>query len=189
MNKQKIKRLTVEYGGQWSYQHVQRVLNLIRLLGEGMNYDAEAVWYAAYLHDWGAFPQFNPDRVELGHEIRSRQVAETMLAGMELPDRSKKIILEAIENHDYRSDNRSQFMEAALLRDADFLDFLGFIGIAREFARGPKDMKECCKQAVARRDGVLNKLTLPRAKEMAAVRLAEMNDFLERLKQESFGYL
>ena len=59
------------YGGSWIFNHVQRVLNLIKIIGADINYDEEAIWYATYLHDWGACPQFNPEKVELGHELRS----------------------------------------------------------------------------------------------------------------------
>jgi len=29
---------------------------LIKIIGENINYDEEALWYATYLHDWGACP-------------------------------------------------------------------------------------------------------------------------------------
>jgi uncharacterized protein len=187
--KNKVESLTIEYGGPWIFNHVQRVLNLIKIIGENINYDEEATWYATYLHDWGACPQFNPEKVELRHELRSRRVAETILSDCELSDSTKNIIFEAIENHDYRTCNHINYIETTLLREADFLDFLGTIGIAREFARGPKDLKICYEQVIARRDGVINKLTLPKAKRIAEIRVVKMNEFLELLTKESFGYL
>lgn len=186
--KRKIRSLTIEYGGTWVLNHIQRVLSIIKIIGEDINYDEEAIWYAAYLHDWGALPAFNPEKMELGHEVRSRIVAESILSDSELDIHTKSIIFEAIENHDYRTCNQTKYIETTLLRDADLLDFLGMIGIAREFARGPKDIKECYKQAIARRDGVINKLTLPKAKMIAEIRISKMNEFLELLEQESFGY-
>jgi HD superfamily phosphodiesterase len=186
--KNKIKNLTLEYGGSWGFDHVQRVLSLIKIIGENVDYNEGAVWYSTYLHDWGAFPNFNPEKGELGHEVRSRRVAETILSESELTSSIKNIIFEAIENHDYRTCRQTKYIETTLLRDADFLDFLGIIGIAREFARGPKDIKECYKHTIARRDAVINKLTLPKAKMIAEIRLSKMNEFLELLEQESFGY-
>lgn len=184
-----IEKLTLEYGGKWSYEHVQRLLNLIKIIGGNINYNTKAIYYATYLHDWGAFPKFNPDLVEQGHEVRSRKIAEQILSDSELSSQTKDIIFEAIENHDYRTNNQTKYIETTLLRDADFLDFLGIIGIAREFARGPKDIKECCNSAIIRRDGVINKLTLDKSKEIANIRLSEMNKFIELLKQESFGHM
>lgn len=91
-------------------------------------------------------------------------------------DSTKNIIFETVENHDYRTCNPINYIETALLRDADFLDFLGTIGIAREFARGSKALKKCCEQVIARRDGVINKLTLPKAKGIAEIRVLKMNN-------------
>lgn len=186
--KNKIKNLTIEYGGSWGFDHVQRVLSLIKIIGENVDYNEEVVWYSTYLHDWGAFPKFNPEKVELGHEVRSREVAETILSESELTSSIKNIIFESIENHDYRTCHQTKYIETTLLRDADFLDFLGIIGIAREFARGPKDIKECYKHVIARRDAVINKLVLPKSKMIAKTRISRMNEFLELLKKESFGY-
>lgn len=187
--KNKIENLTLEYGGSWIYNHVQRLLNTIKIIGEGIDYNEEAIWYAAHLHDIGAFAPYNPEKIELGHEIRSRQAAEIILADSNLDSKTKDIIFEAIENHDYRSENKSKYIEAVLLREADFLDFIGTIGIAREFARGPKDVKECCNMIFARRDGVIDKFTLPKAKELTKIRLAKMDEFFKTLQQESFGFL
>lgn len=183
----KIKKLTIEYGGQWGFDHVQRLLNLIKIIGEGIDYDEEVIYYATYLHDWGAFPKFNPEGIEREHEVRSQKAAEKILADSELNFSTKSIIFDAIINHDYRTGSKTEHIETTLLREADFLDFLGIIGIAREFARGPRDIKECWNQVLLRRDGVIDKFTLPKSKEIAKIRCDEMDEFINKLKQESFG--
>jgi len=79
--------------------------------------------------------------------------------------------------------------EALLLREADMLEFLGMIGMAREFARGPKNVETCYKRILSRRDGIRERFTLPRAQEIARVRLERMEISLGWLVEESFGVM
>ena len=53
--------------------------------------------------------------------------------------------------------------EALLLREADMLEFLGMMGMAREFARGPKNVETCYKRILSRRKDIQGRFTLPRA--------------------------
>ena len=54
IDRNEIARLTEEYGGEWGMNHTRRLLELISIIGEGMDYNNEAIWLAAHLHDWGA---------------------------------------------------------------------------------------------------------------------------------------
>ena len=86
----------------------------------------------------------------------------------------KEILLETIELHDYRDMRPTRSNEALLLREADRLEFLGMMGMAREFARGPKNVETCYKQILSRRKDIQGRFTLPRAQEIAQVRLERM---------------
>jgi hypothetical protein len=143
---------------------------------------------AVYLHDWGAFPKYIQKGVE--HAIRSRQVVETeILPYLDLSSEQKIILLETIELHDYRDMRPAQSKEALLLREADMLEFLGMIGMARDFARGPRNVETCYKRILSRRYGIQGRFTLPRAREIAQVRLERMEQSLGWLLEESFGAL
>jgi uncharacterized protein len=143
---------------------------------------------AVYLHDWGAFPKYIQKDVE--HAVRSRQVVEReILPYLDLSARQKSVLLETIELHDYRDRRSTQSKEALLLREADMLEFLGMIGMAREFARGPKNVEACYKRILSRRYGIQGRFTLPRAQEIAQVRLERMEQSLGWLLEESFGTL
>jgi HD superfamily phosphodiesterase len=143
---------------------------------------------AAYMHDWGAFAKYIQKDVE--HAVRSRQVVESdILPHLNLTATQKDILLETIELHDYRDMRPTKSNEAILLREADMLEFLGMIGMAREFARGPKNVETCYKRILSRRDGIQNRFTLPRAQEIARVRLERMKICLGWLMEESFGVL
>lgn len=188
MNISEIEKLTFEYGEGWAMAHVQRLLKLIDLIGVDLDYDVQAMQWAVYLHDWGAFPKYSQPGCE--HALRSKQVAKReILPNVDLPDKMKTIILEAIELHDFRDKRPVTSNEALLLREADFLDFLGVIGIAREFARGPKDLQKTYKQLLSRKEGIKDRFTIPNAQRIARERLARMDEFFKDLQEESFGYL
>lgn len=183
-----VVEMTRAAGDTWSFSHVRRVLKLIGLIGTGMVYDETAVTIAIYLHDWGAYPRFRQAGVE--HALRSRQVAETLvLPRMELSETTVAIILEAIEYHDYRDFRPVQSAEAVLLREADFLDFLGIMGLLREYNWGSKDVSSACRVVLERRELIRNRFTLPAAQQIAAVRLARLEQCLAWLQEESFDFV
>ena len=183
-----IIQMTREVGDDWAVAHAKRLLELIKQMGAEIPYDPQVLELAAYLHDWGAFPRYIQRDVE--HAVRSRQVVEReILPHLNLKDGQKIILLETIELHDYRDVRPTQSNEALLLREADMLEFLGMIGMAREFARGPKNVEACYKRILSRRYGIQGRFTLPRAKELAQVRLERMEQSLGWLLEESFGVL
>jgi uncharacterized protein len=183
-----LAEMTRADGDPWKLSHVHRLLKLIALIGVGMVYDETAVTIATYLHDWGAYARYQQPGVE--HALRSRQVAETMiLPRMELSETAVTIILETIEYHDYRDFRPVTSIEAVLLREADFLDFLGIIGLVREVGRGPKELASAIQRVLARREKIQDRFTLPVAQQMAAVRLARLEQCLAWLQEESFAYI
>lgn len=156
MDLNEIRELTLEYGGEWELNHVDRLLRLIEIIGEDQIYDRQLTWIAAHLHDWGAFEQYKEAGKD--HAIRSREIAEGIVEQLNLDEKRQNIILNAISEHNLRSGHCSS-IESTLLRDADNLDFLGFIGIARDFAKGPRDLKKCM-EATKKRINFFNYLTL-----------------------------
>ena len=175
-------------GENWAIAHARRLLQLIEMIAEDQIYDHQAVQWAAYLHDWGAFRQYY--QAGCDHAALSREIAESnILPRVDLSNRTKSLILEAIEQHDYRDQHPTESVEALLLREADFLDFLGVIGIAREFARRQNDLNLSYARIISRRDLIQNRFTLPKAQVIAQQRLARMNLFLADLIEEGFGNL
>jgi hypothetical protein len=140
------------------------------------------------MHDWGAFPRYIQKGVE--HAVRSRQVVEAeILPRLDLTPAQREILLETIELHDYRDMRPTKSNEALLLREADMLEFLGMIGMARDLARGPRDLQACYRRILDRRYGIQGRFTLPCAQEIARVRLERMETSLQWLLEESFGVL
>jgi HD superfamily phosphodiesterase len=183
-----IVQMTQQVGGEWAVAHARRLIELVNQIGADLSRDAHLIELAAYLHDWGAFPSYAQKDVE--HAIRSRQVVEAeILPRLDLTADQKTILLETIELHDYRDIRPPQSNEALLLREADMLEFLGMIGIARDFARGPKNVETCYKRILGRQADIRGRFTLPCAQEIAQTRLERMNQCLRWLEAESFGAL
>jgi uncharacterized protein len=188
LNLADLEAMTVADGEGWALPHVRRVLRLIQEISADLTHDAHALTIAAYLHDWGAFPRYRQPGVD--HALRSRQVAGgEILPQMDLRPAQVALILDAIERHDYRDPRPAPSTEALLLREADFLDFLGAIGFARAFAWGPNDLATCYRRIQSRRDALQDRFTLPRARELAEARLARLAQCLEWLQEEGLGEL
>ena len=183
-----IIQMTLAAGEDWAVAHAERLLRLIEQIGADIPYDEDVIELALYLHDWGAFPCYIQKDVE--HAVRSRQIVEAaILPQLELTSAQKDILLEAIELHDYRDTRVPKSNEALLLREADMLEFLGMIGMAREFARGPKNVETCYKRILSRQYGIQGRFTLPCAQQIAKVRLERMETSLQWLHEESFDIL
>ena len=183
-----IIQMTFDAGEDWAVAHAKRLIELGRQISADLPYDGQILELAAYLHDWGAFPKYTRKNVE--HAIRSRQVVETeILPYLDLTAAQKEVLLETIELHDYRDTRPVGSNEALLLREADMLEFLGMIGMARDFARGPKNVETCYKRILSRRREIEGRFTLPKAQEIACIRLERMDRCLQWLLEESFGVL
>ncbi len=183
-----IIQMTAQSGEGWALAHAKRLIELVEHIGADLPHDAYVMELAAYLHDWGAFPIHFQKDVE--HALRSRQVVESaILPRLDLTAGQKDILLEAIELHDYRDMRPTSSNEALLLREADMLELLGMIGMAREFSWGPKNVETSTKRIRSRRDGIQGRFTLLRAQQIARVRLEHMEQCLQWLEDESFGVL
>ena len=183
-----IIQMTFDVGEDWAVAHAKRLIELGREISAGVPYDPQVFALAAYLHDWGAFSKYAQRNVE--HAIRSRQVVESeIIPQLDLTPPQKDALLEAIELHDYRDTRPVTSKEALLLREADMLEFLGMIGMARDFARGPRNVEACYRRILSRRNDIQDRFTLPRAQEIASIRLQRMETSLDWLLEESFGAL
>jgi uncharacterized protein len=184
IDQNEIIQLTEEYGGQWGISHTRRLLELISIIGEGMEYNKEAVWIAAHLHDWGAYAPWAEKGVE--HALRSRQVADDFLAKRSCPAKLKARVLECIEFHHTVREQSS--LEATLLREADMLDFLGVVGVLRDFSKNARDLRKALAISQGRRNNLPGLLSLEKAKVLAGKRIQEMDELYSRFETGSFGF-
>ncbi|MDQ3124717.1 MAG: HD domain-containing protein [Pseudomonadota bacterium] len=116
----------------WGVRHSERnyVLGMALAQAEGMTVDADVLFAAAFLHDWGGIAPFAVAGTD--HAVRSVELAEPFLTGAGFPMEKFPAVRAAILGHMY--DKEPEGPEAVVLHDADALDFLGALGAARLLA-------------------------------------------------------
>jgi uncharacterized protein len=114
----------------WS--HVQRVLDLCRFIGKKEGADLLVLEIAGLLHDIGR--QGEALDKTLDHAQVSEEMAGEILEEFDLPQEKKENILHCISAHRFRKEKKPETKEAKILFDADKLDCIGAIGVARAYA-------------------------------------------------------
>lgn len=180
--KDEVVRLTGEYGGDWALNHSRRLLKLIEIIGLGLEYDQDMVWMVAHLHDWGAYAPWAQPGVD--HAQRSGQVARDFLAERGYPEDWIGRAVTCIVTHHHGDPDRP--LEAILLSDADALDFLGVVGVLRDFSKKPRVMREAYETTRRRRAALPGLLCLEKSRELAAHRIREMDELLASFEEETF---
>ncbi len=115
------------------FDHVLRVLTNAEHIGriEGANMDILRT--ATLLHDIARADQ---DQTGLEHAAEGARRARRILAEAGQATEFAEAVCQAIATHRFRIDNPPQTLEAKILYDADKLDSIGAIGVARTFAYG-----------------------------------------------------
>ncbi len=118
--------------GSHGMDHVMRVVTLCEAIGKEEHADMTILLPAALFHDIG-----RPAEKETGipHEEAGAQMAEEYLLSIRYDGERIRQICHAIRTHRYRSEKRPETLEARILSDADKLDAMGAVGIARTFIR------------------------------------------------------
>jgi uncharacterized protein len=184
IDKNEIIKMTTQYGGDWAIAHSRRLLTMIEQIGEGLSYDIEVIWLAAHLHDWGAYEPWKKNGID--HAERSTHVADFLLCDYNCDELVKDAVLDAILH--LHSSGSDYSLETILLRDADALDFLGVVGIMRDFSKNPRDLKKAYQSVRTRREILPGLLHLEKAKELAKERVKRMDALLTMFEEETFGY-
>lgn len=114
--------------------HVERVVRTARHLADLEDAALEVVVPAAWLHDCVVVPKDGPARGQASQ--RAAEAAGTFLADAGYPGQWIEPVEHAIAAHSYSADVPPQTTEAEVVQDADRLDALGAVGIARCFLVG-----------------------------------------------------
>lgn len=114
--------------------HVQRVVANARKLAQEENAQLAIVLPAAWLHDCVTIPKDAARRAEASQLAAKK--AGTFLKESGYPSAYIPAIEHAIAAHSFTAQIRPETMEAKVVQDADRLDALGAVGIARCFTVG-----------------------------------------------------
>ena len=116
--------------------HIRRVVKNVRYLTDIEDANPLVTLPSAWLHDCVAVPKDSPLRSQ-GSRLAAEAATE-FLAEISYPDELLPEVYHAIEAHSYSAAIPVRSKEAAIVQDADRLDSLGAIGIARCLLVGGK---------------------------------------------------
>ena len=137
MNKQEIltetqnyiKKTFLDEGTGHDYFHIERVVTNARKILKHEKADAFLVELAAWTHDIGDYKLHN------GID-KSDELITTFLQSIQVDDEIIKKVVEIVSQVSFSKGNQPTSIEAKIVQDADRLDAIGAIGIARAFNYG-----------------------------------------------------
>lgn len=172
----------------WGYSHCVRDYELAKVLAveDQVVLDDDVLYAAAYLHDIAALPPYEKPHVD--HAEEAARIVGTLLGGSGFPMAKIDAVREAIRTHMF---NRKPVApEALYLHDADALDWLGAIGVARIFSLvdpnggqpdGPAALKMLQDNLKRVPPGILS----PAGRAHSVGRTQELEQYLRNLSGES----
>lgn len=172
----------------WGFSHSQRDYAMARRLAESdhIKLDDDILYAAAYLHDIAAFPPWEDEKLD--HSDVGADTVESILKGSGFPMAKLDAVRAATRTHMFYRDPKER--EALYLHDADALDWLGAIGVARIIALvdpkggdpiGPKAIGMIEENLAA----VPGRVLTPAGKALLPLRRTETENFLKELRSES----
>ncbi|MBA5608674.1 HD domain-containing protein [Duganella sp. FT3S] len=128
----RLAAAAVDGDGAHDANHLHRVWrNASLLLDDHPEADGLVVLAACYLHDLVNLPKNDPERHLASR--RAAQLARQQLAGLDFPPDKLAAVANAIESHSFSAAITPETIEANIVQDADRLDALGAVGLARLF--------------------------------------------------------
>jgi uncharacterized protein len=173
----------------WGPAHGRRDYELTLALAraEGVTVDDDALYAAAYLHDMGGLPPYAVPKVD--HGDRSIQLVDSILRNAGFPMEKAALVKDIIDHHQYYRPPDS--VEVSILfRDADILDFMGAIDIARIISLTTReapatDLSHAIQAIRKQMLDMPGRLQSAAAKREGMKRATEMKAFLDALSAES----
>jgi uncharacterized protein len=183
------------------FEHVMRVFKNAAIIARKEKADIRMITAAVLLHDIVSYPKSDPR--SKNSSLESAEESKKILKKHDFTKDEIKIITDAIRDHSFSRGVIPQTLEGKILQDADRLDALGSIGIARTFAVGGAENRPfynkydpfCRKRSPDDKNWTLDhfykKLLLlektmntKTGKIIARKRLKIMKRFLDELKKE-----
>ncbi len=183
---EQIVRKALERIPGHGYDHTQRVLKIALKLAKnyGRCIDVEILILATLLHDIGRAYETQKKK---HHALISIEVAKNILEELGYPKEKISKVIEAIEAHSYTLGSKAKTLEAMILSDADKLDALGAVGIARcfiEAGRRGRSLEDSVRHFREKLLKLKDLMYTKEAKEMALNRHKFMLLFIKELEKE-----
>lgn len=185
------------------FQHILRVYRNAEAIGREEGADMKVLLAAALLHDLVVYPKGSAKRSKSADD--SADLAEKVLQERGWPRDKIDEVSYCIRTHSYSKSIVPSTLEGKILQDADRLDALGAIGIARTFSVGgtenrsfydpadpfcqsqgrqPDDRRWTLDHFQAKLLKLHRTLHTPAARRMARERTKFMELFTEQLRKE-----
>lgn len=185
------------------WHHVERVARLAETFAEEYDVNDNVLLPAVWLHDIG---RAREDRGEISdHAEWGARESGKILSDLDADGETIEAIQHCIRAHRYSNDVEPETREAEILSDADNLDAIGAVGIARLFSYGgelgqPIHDPDLPPEADDSTGGATqfnhlhkkllslhDRMYTETGREMAAERHTYVAEFAERLEQEVAG--
>jgi len=210
---------TIEQARQWystsdpvhGFDHIQRVLQMAENLASTEAADKEIVRAAALLHDAQAdLQQAKDDQHRQNHHLNSLDFAAQVLRAEDWDEDRITAVQHCIRAHRFRDASiQPQTIEAQVLFDADKLDAIGAVGVARAIAyaashgqpffstpseqflqtgeKEPGEPHTAYHEFVYKLRKLQDRLFTSSARSIAEARHRFMEDYFQRLQDEIRG--
>ena len=191
--------------GSHDWEHTLRVVRLCEMIGRVENADMDVLRVAAYLHDIGRSLQ-DASNGAVCHAEKGAQIAEPFVERLPFTEKQKQNILDCIRCHRFRNHHTPVTPEAKVLFDADKLDAIGAIGVARAFLFAGEVGARLHNADIAAEEAqpystddtgyrefkvklckIKDKMLTAEGRKLACERHAFMNDFFNRFLEEYEG--
>ncbi len=198
--REEAKRYFVGMPLSHDWTHVERVYNLALKIAEKENANLFIVKLASLLHDIGRKEEME-SRGEKDHTEVSLRLASEILERYQLNGQVAEEVLECISCHRFRNNEEPESLEAKVLFDADKLDCIGAIGVARAYAwageqniilysdkdflgTGYEEEHSPMTEFTFKLSKVKDRMQTQTGRKMAQKRHKYISSFFKRLKQE-----
>lgn len=114
------------------FEHIMRVLKNAKIICKKEKANEKLVLSAVLLHDIISYPK--SDKRSKSSSIKSAEESKSILKTFNFTEEEIQIISDAIRDHSFSGNKIPETLEGKILQDADRLDAIGAIGIARVFA-------------------------------------------------------
>jgi uncharacterized protein len=112
--------------------HIQRVWRTaLQIAAEEKDVNLDVLKPAILLHDIARIKEDTDKSGKIDHALLGAEIAEEILKQMQYSEETIRKVKHCIETHRFRSEREPVSIEAKILYDADKVDAMGAIGVAR----------------------------------------------------------